>query len=475
VSARRKLQAVPPQDAPPVGDERTLPRNLDAEKSVLGAILVHNDAFEGAARLLKPADFYRDAHARIFQAMSTLIDDRRVVVDFITLREELSRRGDLNEVGGPAYVSSLASGVPRSTNIAYYAGIVKEKAILRAIIATANRVLTDAYAAEESAPELLRKADRAFLELTSATPGRLEAVKDSMNGLFADIEHRIEHRGELRGCETGFASINGETMGWMPGELIVVGARPSVGKTTFVMNSAVAACRAGKKVAVFSLEMRKRQLHYRMLSNLSGVSLSRLMNGVVGGTEYSKVSDALGIMHDLELFIDDRSGQSFWDVRSTTRRLKAERGLDLVIIDYVQLMSGSLDRHGANRNEEIADISRRLKIMADELNLPVILCSQLSRAGAKRNDPTPQLSDLRESGALEQDADTVALLHRKNYREGGLTYFILAKQRNGPTGTVNLTFEKDISTFLDGGEEPPRPSKKGAEEPRDPRLPVDGD
>lgn len=474
-SSRAQLRAVPPQDAPPIGDERTLPHNLEAERSVLGAILVHNAAFELAARVVKPADFYRDAHRRIFAAMSHLIDERRIEVDFVTLKEELVRLGELDEVGGPAYVSSLADGVPRATNVAYYAGIVKEKATLRELIYAANKILKSAYEAEDPPEELLRTADRLIIDVVSGHgTGRLEAVRDSIPQIFKDLEHRIEHRGELLGITTGFDGVNLETLGWQNGDLIIIAARPSIGKTTFVVNSLVAAAEAGKRTLLFSLEMRKKQLHNRLLSHLSGVDLSRIVTGAVGSSDYSKISAALDRMHALDLHIDDRSGQTYWDIRAQCRRLKAEHGLDLVAIDYVQLMAGSLERKGANRNEEVTDISRRLKVLADELGIPILLLSQLSRAGSKRSDPRPQLSDLRESGSLEQDADVVAFLHRKNHKEGGYTEFILEKQRNGPTGTLALTFEKETSTFRDGGEPPPAPERKRKGDP-DPRLPVDQD
>jgi replicative DNA helicase len=474
---RRKsnLRAVPPQDAPPVGDERTLPHNLEAERSVLGAILVDNSAFELASREIKADDFYRDAHRRIYSAIVYLVDERRVVVDFVTLKEELGRRNEIDEVGGPAYIASLADGVPRATNTAYYARIVREKATLRNLIYAANKILKSAYECDEEPEDLLRTADRLIVDVTNGHgKGRLESVRDSISPLMRDLEYRIEHRGELTGVPTGFDSVNLETMGWQPGDLIIIAARPSIGKTTFVVNSLVSASEAGKRTVLFSLEMRKKQLHYRLLSHLSGVDLSRIISGAVGSVDYAKISAALERMHALDLHIDDRSGQTYWDIRAQCRRLKAEHGLDLVAIDYVQLMAGSLERKGANRNEEVTDISRRLKILADELGVPILLLSQLSRAGSKRSDPRPQLSDLRESGSLEQDADVVAFLHRKNHKEGGYTEFILEKQRNGPTGSLALTFHKETSTFVDGGDPPPAPERKRKGDP-DPRLPVDQD
>ena len=441
-------------------NERTLPVNLEAERAVLGVILVSNPAFEQAASVITAADFHRVAHQKIFTAMAVLIDEKRVAVDLVTLRDELTRCGDLEDVGGPSYITSLANGVPRSTNIGYYARIVKEKATLRGLIDASNRMLTEAYEGSSPSEELLHRADRAVLALQAGHGGgRMADLRSSLPALFADVEYSVAHRGELRGVATGFASINAETYGWQAGDLIVIAARPSIGKSTIAMNMAVAAARTGKHVAVFSLEMRRRQLERRLLSSLSRVALSRIVGGYLGAADYLAVSEALQSMHDLPISIDDRGGVTFWDVRSTCRRMRAERGLDMVIIDYVQLMKGSLDRRGANRNDEITDISHRLKELADECNVPILLLSQLNRAAASRQDKRPQLSDLRESGALEQDADIVAFLHRNSHKTGGVTNFIIEKQRNGATGAVNLTFERDISLFVDGGEEPSAPEK----------------
>jgi replicative DNA helicase len=446
--------------------ERTLPHNLEAERSVLGAILVHNDAYEAASHVVKADDFFRDAHRRIFTAIAHLVDELRVDVDFVTLKEELLRRGDLDEVGGPAYISSLADGVPRATNVRYYAGIVKEKATLRALIYAANKMLTDAYAAEDSAGDILARSDRAMLDVQNAhVSTRMSNVAESTTDLFKDFEHRVEHRGQLTGVDTGFASINELTFGWQPGDLIVVAARPSIGKTTFVMNTAVAGARTGKRVAFFSLEMRRRQLEYRVMSSLSGVACTRLLSGFVGSQDYPKISQAFETLSHLPVAIDDRARQTVQDIRGACRRLKAEGGLDLVVVDYVQLMPGTLQRKGATRNEELTDISRRMKVLADEIASPILMLSQLRRLEARRR---PQLEDLRESGALEQDSDIVAFLHRSDHRAGGPTEFILAKQRNGPTGSVKLLFERDTLTFTDAG--PDLDEEKPPEQPEMPGV-----
>lgn len=446
--------------------ERSLPHNLEAERSVLGAILVDNASYELASQVITGRDFFRDAHRRIYDAVAHLVDERRVVVDFVTIKEEMQRRGELDDVGGPAYISSLADGVPLATNTKYYASIVKDKSALRDLIYAANKILTDAYAAEESAAEILDRADRALLDVQNAhVSGRMATLSDSASALFTDFEYRVEHRGQLTGVDTGFASINELTFGWQPGDLVVLAARPSIGKTTFVMNSALAVAKTGKRVAIFSMEMRRRQLEYRVVSSLSGVACTRLLSGFIGSTEYPKISYAFEQIAKLPVLIDDRARQTVQDIRSACRRMKAEGGLDMIVVDYVQLMPGSLDRKGSTRNEELTDISRRMKILADEVNAPIMMLSQLRRLDGRRR---PQLEDLRESGALEQDSDIVAFLHRSDHRSGGPTEFILAKQRNGPTGTVKLMFDRDILTFTDAGQETDEDAKQ-AEKQEEPR------
>lgn len=318
----------------------------------------------------------------------------------------------------------------------------------RALIAYAHRTVDLVVAGEHGAPALLADADRRLIDLQAGhVESRLRSLRDTQDARLARLEWRHEHRGEITGIETGFQAINDLTLGWQPGELIIIAARPSIGKTTFVMNTAWAARQAGKRVAVFSLEMRLEQLEDRLLSSLSGVPLTRLASGHVMTPDWPKISQAHALMAAQPFDIDDRSGQTAWEIRSTCRRLKAEAGLDLVIIDYVQLIPGSLERRGATRNDEVTDISRRLKTLADEVSCPILLLSQLSRANEKRTDPRPKLSDLRESGALEQDADTVCFLHRSDHRKGGMTAFIMEKQRNGPTGTIPLWLDRDIVTF----------------------------
>lgn len=442
--------------------QRTLPHNLEAERSVLGGILIENAAFHVAAGIVQPRDFFRDAHRRIYQAIWKLAD-RNAEIDLVTTKEELELAGDLEECGGPAYLASLVDGVPRSTNVLAYAEIVKDKATLRNLIFTSNDILRRAYEADEDSKAIVTWAEQKMFDVANGhLESKLQDLRGSASVLSQDLEFRIKHRGQVTGVDTGFQSINELTLGWQPGNLVFVGARPSIGKTTFVMNSVVAGAKAGKRAAVFSMEMRRKQLEYRMLSSISGVPLTRMLGGAVGGTDYAKIADAMEVMHTLPIHIDDRRGRTVWDIRSACRRLKAEQGLDLVVVDYVQLMRGTLERRNASRNEELTDISNRFQALAGELEVPLIVLSQLARRSVDRPDPRPKMSDLKDCGAFEQDADDVVLLHRKNHREGGVTNVIFEKQRNGPTGTVNITLDRDVVTFVDGGEEPapePKPEK----------------
>lgn len=431
-----------------VAVDRVLPHNLEAEKSVLGAILIDNGYLHQALELLRPAMFFRDAHRRIFAAMVEL-EDHKSAVDFTTLKNELQRKAELDEVGGPAYISALVDGLPHAVNLKYYAGIVREKYLLREIIFASNKALSSAYEAELSSVDILKSTDTALLDIQREGDRRGFVTLDRQaHELFADLEWRVENKGKLLGVDSGFRSINDQTQGFQRGDMIVLAARPSIGKTALALNFAVAAARAGEHVAIFSLEMRRRQLEYRMLSAMSGVLATRLLTGYLTEEDYKNISEALNTFAELPIYINDRARQTVADIRISCRRLKNEKGLGLVIIDYVQLMQGSLERRGATRNEEITDISRRLKVLADELGVPMMVLSQLKRTGGAR----PTLEDLRESGSLEQDADLACLLHRKNHKESGTTNFMLEKQRNGPTGTINLLFDRDRQRFEDAGE-----------------------
>jgi replicative DNA helicase len=433
--------------------ERTLPHNLEAERSVLGAILVHNDAFNLAAQVIDSRDFYRDAHRRIFDKMVTL-NDRHQAIDFVTLKEELSRAGDLDEVGGPAYVASLADGVPRATNVEYYARIVKEKATLRNLIFAANKILSNAYEADQEADLVLDDAESAIM---SVADDRLRAgfvpMRDLVKESFPKIEQLFEQKRLITGVPTGFVDLDEMTRGLQPGDLVIVAARPSMGKTSLVLNIAQhVAMQPDHTVGFFSLEMSKESLFLRLLTSEAQIDSHRLMSGAIGQKDYGRISHALETLSAMRLFIDDTASVGVLEMRAKTRRLKGEHGLSLVVVDYIQLMSGR--GRFENRTLELASISRSLKGLAKELNVPIVVLSQLSRAPESRSDHRPQLSDLRESGALEQDADVVVLIYRDdvynrdpNNPDAGTAELILAKQRNGPTGVVRLAFLREQTRF----------------------------
>lgn len=444
--------------------ERTLPHNLEAERAVLGAILLHNDAYERIAQKISSADFYRSAHGVIFDSIERLLERPDGDVDMVTIKEDLAKRGDLDEVGGPVYLSGLIDGLPRSTNVEHYAAIVKEKATLRRLIKQSNRVLTAAYAAEDPAASILTMADRGIVDLQNDTiGGAMQSLRKSNPAYIETLEQRIANKGALTGLATGFAKIDAATLGWQRKDSILIAARPSIGKTAFVLNTASAIAESYRPkstdrchVAFFSMEMRRTQLEDRLLSSLCGIPSTLLRSGhIFGDEQMAQLGVGLARMQAMNLHIDDTKGRTVFDIRAECRRLRSEHGLDAIIIDYVQLMEGSLERRGATRNEELTDISRRLNIMFGELDVAGLILSQLSRPNDSRPDPRPQLKDLRDSGALEQDADSVCFLHRRNHKEGGLTHFIMEKARNGPTGTLALDFDRDLTLFKEYEGEPP--------------------
>ena len=433
--------------------ERTLPHNIEAERSVLGAILVHNHAFNLAAQVIDSNDFYRDAHRRIFDKMVAL-NERHDAIDFVTLKEELAKAGQLDEVGGPTYIASLADGVPRATNVEYYAKIVKEKSTLRNLIYAANKILTNAYEADQDSDIVLDDAESAIFAVAD---DRLKAgfvpMRDLVKESFPKIEQLFEQKRLITGVPTGFVDLDEMTRGLQGGDLVIVAARPSMGKTSLVLNIAqYVATQPDHAVGFFSLEMSKESLFLRLLTAEAQVDGHRLLSGAIGGKDYGRISHALETLSSMKLFIDDTANIGVLEMRAKSRRLQAEHGLSLLIVDYIQLMSGR--GRFENRTLELASISRSLKGLAKELKVPIVVLSQLSRAPESRSDHRPQLSDLRESGALEQDADVVVLIYRDdvynrdpNSPDAGTAELILAKQRNGPTGTVRLAFLREQTRF----------------------------
>ncbi len=432
--------------------EKNLPHNLDAERSILGSIILENRALHMAQEILREGDFYRESHRKIFRVMEALTE-RSSVIDLVTLKNELQNQGDLDGVGGHAYVSSLIDGVPKSANIEHYARIVKEKAILRHLIEAGNRIINQVYEGDDSAEDVLDEAQK---QIFSIAEGNIKTGFSTMRDIAAPtLEYidRLHERKELvTGIPTGFERLDELTSGLQDSDMIVLAARPSMGKTALALNMALhAAVKAGKTVGLFSLEMAKEQLFLRMLCSQARVDAHRLRIGRLGKDEWTRLTLAFGELTEARIFIDDTPGLSIFEMRAKSRRLKAEKGLDLLIVDYLQLMRGR-SRY-ENRTQEISDISRALKGLAKELGVPLLALSQLSRAPEQRGgDRRPQLSDLRESGAIEQDADVVVFIYREEVYKPtednrGMAQIIIGKQRNGPTDKFDLAFIKEYTRF----------------------------
>jgi replicative DNA helicase len=429
------------------------PQNLEAESSVLGGILLENEAINQVLELLRPEDFYRESHRKIFRAMIVL-SDRSEPVDVITLSECLKGRGELEAVGGSAYLASLNDFVPTAANIAYYARIVREKSILRHLINAATDVATQGYEGTGNVEQLLDSAEKAIFEITEQrVKAAFVKVGDMMKDSIKMVERLFERKTMITGVPTGFKDLDAKTAGLQPADLIIVAARPGMGKTAFSLNIASHAAFTGYGVAIFSLEMAKEQLALRLLCSEARVDNSRVRTGYLSDRDFPKLATAAGRLHDALIFIDDTPAISILELRAKARRIARDRDkrLGLIIVDYLQLMRGT----GAaqNREQEISEISRSLKALAKELNVPVLAISQLNRRVEDRNDKTPQLSDLRESGAIEQDADVIAFIYREaayNPKSDDNTATItIAKQRNGPTGDLSLTFLREFTRFED--------------------------
>lgn len=435
--------------------DRTLPHALDAEKAVLGAILTDHVLFNVAAEVIDADDFFRDAHRRIFEKMVAL-SGRNTPIDPLTLKAELAKSNEVDEVGGPAYILSLTDGVPRQANVEYYARIVKEQSTLRKLIRAGNEILVRGYDAEQAADEQLDQAERAIFQIAEQ---RLRSgfvpVRELVSTGYDTIERLQQHKGVCTGISTGFRDLDEMTSGLQRSDLVIVAARPSMGKTSFVLNMGLfASIAGGKTVGMFSLEMSKDQLFMRMLTSEARVDAHRFKGGFLGEQDFPRIADAFGRLNDAKLFIDDSASINILEMTAKARRLKLEHGLDLLIIDYLQLMQGrgKFD----NRQQELAGITRALKVLAKDLDVPIVALSQLSRAPETRKGNRPQLSDLRESGAIEQDVDVVLFIFREEeYVEvpdasiEGIAEIIVGKQRNGPTGSVRLAWLKQYTRFED--------------------------
>jgi replicative DNA helicase len=431
--------------------ERALPHNLEAERTVLGAILIENEAFHHAAEVLKEGDFYRDAHRRIYSKMSAL-SARGDAIDLVTLKEEMSRAGELDKVGGVGYLSSLVDGVPRATNVPYYSKIVKDKSVLRNLISAANRISQSCFGDVEETQMVLDEAEKSIFEIAEgAIRSGFEPISEIVKKTFKQIDELSEKRELVSGIPTGFVEFDEMTSGLQRSDLVIIAARPAMGKTSLCMNIAQhVGLKTNGTVGVFSLEMSKEQLVLRMLCGEARVDMHKLRSGFLSERDWAKLVQSVSDLSQAKVFIDDTPSISVMEMRAKTRRLKLEFGLDLVVVDYLQLMQGR--GRFENRTQEIASISRSLKGLAKELNVPVVALSQLSRAPESRGDHRPQLSDLRESGALEQDADVVVFIYREEEYNTtpdnrGIAEIIIGKQRNGPTGVIKMAFIKEYTRF----------------------------
>jgi len=432
--------------------ERSLPHNIDAEKSVLGSILVNNENYYRIVEMLRPEDFYLDSHRLIFRQMVELMEKSRTI-DLITIQDELMRSSSLESAGGIAYLAGLLEGMPHLINTENYIGIIREKSLLRQMIGSTSKIMAECFDQAEPAEQILDKAEQSFFNLSEKRiKTGFVSVKEMHGSAAALIEKLYTEREMITGVATGFTDLDRMTAGLQPGDLIILAARPSMGKTALALNMAHhIAVRKGQGVGIFSLEMSKEQLLMRFLCAESMVDAHKVRTGYLAREDYSRLIEGLATVSRAPLFIDDSSTLTVMEMRAKARRLKAEHGLSLLIVDYLQLMSG----YGRveNRVQEISGISRGLKALAKELNVPVIALSQLSRAPEQRQgDHRPQLSDLRESGSIEQDADLVAFIFREEVykpdeENAGRAELIIAKQRNGPIGIVKVAFLKQFTKF----------------------------
>ena len=427
--------------------ERPLPHNLEAERCILGAVLLDNHALNSAVERLRSEDFFLPQHRQIFERMVQLAEKQQAI-DTITLMEDLSRRGELESAGGVAYLSQLADGLPRVSNVDHYARIVKEKAILRGLIYSAAAIQEQALAAGDDADVILDRAESAIFQLAEdRVKVGLIGVKELVKDGFERLEKIFSEGRRITGLGTGYAGLDNELAGLQPSELVIVAARPSMGKTALALNIAEnVALRHREPVAIFSLEMSKESLLLRLLASEARVDAHKFRTGHMNKDDWGKVTASLALLGDAPIWIDDSASSTVLEMGAKARRLKRDRGLSLMIVDYLQLVTPTGSRRSSNRQEEVSGISRALKGLAKELKIPVVVLSQLTRA-PEREDRKPQLADLRESGAIEQDADVVLFINRPNFyktdipdEERAKAELIIAKQRNGPTGSLNFVF-----------------------------------
>jgi replicative DNA helicase len=439
------------------------PQNIEAEQSILGGILIDNDSITKVLEILSydGSDFYKGAHRKLFCAMVAQFE-KNIPIDIVTMTDALKTKDALESVGGLSYLGALVESTPTAANITYYARITKEKSILRKLITASTEIVTRCYEGGDSIEDFLDDAERLIFQISHEKEKKsFYPLKEIIKDTFHAIEQLYERKEHITGVSTGFSDLDKLTSGLQRSDLIVVAGRPSMGKTALCLNIAQhVACEEGKPVAVFSLEMNKEQLVLRLLSSKARVELHRLRSGFLREDDWGKLTSAIGSLYEAPIYIDDSPAMTVLEMRAKARRWKSELGLELIIVDYLQLMRGR--GRADNREQEIADISRSLKAMAKELNIPIIALSQLSRRTEQREGSKPQLADLRESGAIEQDADVVMFIYRRSQYEPcdcpkdlctcgrrNDAELRMAKQRNGPTGDIKLTFLSEYTTFVD--------------------------
>ncbi len=442
--------------------DRLPPQSVEAEQSVLGALLIDRDAVIEVADFLRPVDFYRPANAIIYDVILELYD-RREPVDIVTVSEALERREALEQIGGSAYLTSLINLTPTAVNAIHYGRIVERKGVLRNLIGAAGKIAAIGY---DDSADVSEAIDRAEQELFAVSERRVDsgfsALKTLLHSAYDRLDYLHQHKGEISGIRTGFADLDALTSGLQKSDLIVLAARPSIGKTSLALNFAEhAAVREGKTVGVFSLEMSKEQLVLRLLSSVANIDSQRLRTGFLEEMDFTRLAPAMNALAEAPVFIDDTPNISTMELRTKARRLQAESGLDLIIVDYLQLMQSTVSSRDSNRVQEVSEITRGLKGLARELQVPVVALSQLSRQAEMRESKEPRLSDLRESGSIEQDSDLVMFLWREKERggeqeedpEGEIVNLRLAKHRNGPTGETKLYFRKRQTRFVSYADE----------------------
>ena len=435
--------------------DKTIPHNIDAEQSVLGSMFLTKKALQKALDELVSDDFYLDSHSKIFECIKA-VNERKIPVDLTTVSEELSNRNWLNEVGSINYLAEMIESVPTTANIDEYIRIVSEKSILRKLIDEATSIVKDSYTQGHDIGDFLYEASKRITDVSQGLKtSEFKPIKEVLVKAQSDLEELAANKSEITGIPSGFYDLDKITSGWHPHQLIIIAARPGMGKTAIALNMATnMAINAKKSVAIFNMEMGAEQLVTRMLSSVGQVTGDKLKTGNLEHNDWKKINEAISRLADSKIFIDDNAGQTVAEIRSKCRRLKSSTdGLDVVIIDYLTLIQSATKggSMGQNRQQEVADISRALKTMAMELEIPVIALSQLSRGIEQRTDKKPMLSDLRESGAIEQDADLVAFLHcsdEEKEKEDSLMELVIRKHRNGPLKDIPLIFQRATSTFV---------------------------